>query len=113
MFLDDGDTLYITQVWASTPGSAASMVAPWAKGRLRRAQCREEVPVELVGWGGDETPADVSEATGIPEDELDPGCEFGIELIHAWVAQEHPDGQGSTLYLVETVAWDQSMESDW
>ena len=111
LLIDDEQGHHICQVWASTPGSAASMMAPWAKGRLRRARRHEEVPVELVGWDFPETAAELSKTSGIPEDELDQGC-LGFELLHVWLAEHEVEGKTSSLYVIETIHDDQGITDE-
>ena len=58
--------------------------------------------MELLGW--DETTAeDLSRETGIPVDDIDPGC-LGSELEHVWVAEHEDDGRTSTLCVIETIS---------
>lgn len=106
LFLDDEEGQHVSQVWASTPGGAAALMAPWSEGRLRRAHPPVEVPVELVGWDAPETPAELSERSGIAEDELDPGCLFGTELNNVWQAEHKANGRTATLFVIETVYLD-------
>jgi len=110
VLLDDSHGKHVAQVWASTPGSAASMMAPWAKSRLRRARRHEEVPVELLGWN-DTTAEELSKETGIPVDEIDPGC-LGSELCHVWEAEQDSEENTATLCVIETIAYDQGIIDD-
>ena len=110
VLLDDSQGQHIAQVWASTPGSAASMMAPCAKLRLHWARRHEEVPVELLGWD-DATAEEISQETGIPVDEIDPGC-FGRELSHVWFAEHETEGKPSTIYVIETIACDQGITDE-
>jgi len=115
LFIEDGKGQGVAQVWASTPKSAASLMAPWAKDRLRRARKHAEVPVELVGWDHSPSPAALSIRTDIPEEDLDPGLTYGTELTHVWLAEremETEDESGRiakktwSLYVIETIPYD-------
>ena len=88
------------------------MMAPWAEGRLRHGRRADEVPVELVGWDAQESPAELATAAGIAEQELDAGCTYGVELVHVWSAEHEADGRKSTLYVVETIGFDQGITDE-
>ena len=108
LFLDDEEGQHVSQVWASKPSAAASMMAPWSASRLRRAEGAEEVPVELVGWDFPSSREELAEASGVPAEELDEGC-IGMELVHVWVAEHESDGRKSSLYVIETIGFDQGI----
>jgi len=104
--------MQIGQVWASSPASAASLMAPWAKDRLRRARKASEVPVELMGWDDSPGPAELSEKSGIPENDLDAGLTYGTELCNVWVAEHTKEGREQSLYIIETIPMGSSIEPD-